>query len=94
MPEIAAAQTAADMTYAKPHAFMPTGGSNRRAARVQAGALGPELAAQLKTHGLALRHFDCEAYSAVCSDVLMLKVAVISNKQLSKFLNFSLALSH
>ena len=28
-----------------------------RAARVQAGALGPELAAQLKTHGLALRHF-------------------------------------
>ncbi len=25
--------------------------------------------------GLALRHFDCEAYSAVCSDVLMLKVA-------------------
>ena len=39
MPEIAAAQTAADMTYAKPHAFMPTGGSNRRAARVQAAAL-------------------------------------------------------
>ena len=29
-----------------------------RAARVQAGALGPELAAQLKTHGLALRHFQ------------------------------------
>ena len=28
-----------------------------RAARVQAGALGPELAAQLKVHGLALRHF-------------------------------------
>lgn len=28
-----------------------------RAARVQAGALGPELAAQLKPHGLALRHF-------------------------------------
>ena len=27
MPEIAAAQTAADMTYAKPHEFMPTGGS-------------------------------------------------------------------
>ena len=25
MPEIAAAQTAADMTYAKPHAFLPTG---------------------------------------------------------------------
>ena len=39
MPEIAAAQTAADMTYAKPHEFMPTGGSNRRAARVQAAAL-------------------------------------------------------
>ena len=39
MPEIAAAQTAADMTYAKPHAFMPTGGSNRRAARMQAAAL-------------------------------------------------------
>ena len=39
MPEIAAAQTAADMTYAKPHAFLPTGGSNRRAARVQAAAL-------------------------------------------------------
>ena len=35
MPEIAAAQTAADMTYAKPHEFMPTGGSNRRAARMQ-----------------------------------------------------------
>ena len=34
MPEIAATQTAADMTYAKPHAFLPTGGSNRRAARV------------------------------------------------------------
>jgi alkyldihydroxyacetonephosphate synthase len=28
-----------------------------RAARVQGGALGPELAAQLKAHGLALRHF-------------------------------------
>jgi alkyldihydroxyacetonephosphate synthase len=28
-----------------------------RAARIQAGALGPELAAQLKTHGLTLRHF-------------------------------------
>ena len=39
MPESAAAQTAADMTYAKPHAFMPTGGSNRRAARMQAAAL-------------------------------------------------------
>lgn len=39
MPESAAAQTAADMTYAKPHAFLPTGGSNRRAARVQAAAL-------------------------------------------------------
>lgn len=39
MPEIAAAQTAADMIYAKPHAFMPTGGSNRRAARMQAAAL-------------------------------------------------------
>ena len=39
MPEIAAAQTAADMTYAKPHEFMPTGGSNRRAARMQAAAL-------------------------------------------------------
>ena len=39
MPEIAAAQTAADMTYAKPHAFMPTGGSNRRTARMQAAAL-------------------------------------------------------
>ena len=39
MPEIAAAQTAAAMTYAKPHAFLPTGGSNRRAARVQAAAL-------------------------------------------------------
>ena len=39
MPEIAAAQTAADMTYAKPHAFLPTGGSNRRAARMQAAAL-------------------------------------------------------
>ncbi|MDT9000153.1 darcynin family protein [Paucibacter sp. APW11] len=24
--------------------------------------------------GLKLRHFDCEAYSAVCSDVLMLEV--------------------
>lgn len=39
MPEIAATQTAADMIYAKPHAFMPTGGSNRRAARMQAAAL-------------------------------------------------------
>ena len=39
MPEIAATQTAADMTYAKPHAFLPAGGSNRRAARVQAAAL-------------------------------------------------------
>ena len=39
MPEIAAAQTAADMIYAKPHEFMPTGGSNRRAARMQAAAL-------------------------------------------------------
>ena len=39
MPEIAAAQTAADMTYAKPHEFLPTGGSNRRAARAQAAAL-------------------------------------------------------
>ena len=39
MPEIAAAQPAADMTYAKPHEFMPTGGSNRRAARMQAAAL-------------------------------------------------------
>ena len=39
MPEIAAAQTAADMTCAKPHAFLPTGGSNRRAARMQAAAL-------------------------------------------------------
>lgn len=39
MPEIAAAQTAADMTYAKPHEFLPTGGSNRRAARMQAAAL-------------------------------------------------------
>ena len=29
----------------------------RRAARIQAGALGPELEAQLKTHGLTLRHF-------------------------------------
>jgi alkyldihydroxyacetonephosphate synthase len=28
-----------------------------RAARVQAGVLGPELAAQLRPHGLALRHF-------------------------------------
>jgi len=28
-----------------------------RAARIQAGALGPELAAQLKAHGLTLRHF-------------------------------------
>ena len=28
-----------------------------RAARVQGGALGPELAAQLKAHGLTLRHF-------------------------------------
>ena len=28
-----------------------------RAARIQAGALGPELAAQLKPHGLALRYF-------------------------------------
>jgi alkyldihydroxyacetonephosphate synthase len=28
-----------------------------RAARVQCGALGPELAAQLKAHGFALRHF-------------------------------------
>ena len=39
MPEIAATQTAADMTYAKPHEFMPSGGQNRRAARVQAAAL-------------------------------------------------------
>lgn len=39
MPESAAAQTAADMTYAKPHEFMPAGGSNRRTARVQAAAL-------------------------------------------------------
>ena len=39
MPEIAAAQTAADMTYAKPHEFMPAGGSKRRTARVQAAAL-------------------------------------------------------
>ena len=39
MPESAATQTAADMTYAKPHEFLPTGGSNRRAARVQAAAL-------------------------------------------------------
>ena len=39
MPENAAAQTAADMTYAKPHEFLPTGGSNRRAARMQAAAL-------------------------------------------------------
>jgi alkyldihydroxyacetonephosphate synthase len=28
-----------------------------RAARIQAGALGPELAAQLREHGLTLRHF-------------------------------------
>ena len=28
-----------------------------RAARIQGGALGPELAVQLKAHGLALRHF-------------------------------------
>src|SRR5205814_7013281 len=28
-----------------------------RAARIQAGALGPELEAQLKPHGLTLRHF-------------------------------------
>ena len=39
MPEIAATQTAADMTYAKPHEFMPSGGQNRRAARAQAAAL-------------------------------------------------------
>ena len=39
MPESAAAQTAADMTYAKPHEFLPAGGSNRRAARMQAAAL-------------------------------------------------------
>lgn len=39
MPEIAATQTAADMTYAKPHEFMPRGGQNRRAARAQAAAL-------------------------------------------------------
>ena len=39
MPESAATQTAADMTYAKPHEFLPTGGSNRRAARMQAAAL-------------------------------------------------------
>ncbi len=39
MPEIAAMQTAADMTYAKPHEFLPAGGSNRRAARMQAAAL-------------------------------------------------------
>lgn len=25
--------------------------------------------------GLRLRHFDCEAYSAVCSDVLMIEAA-------------------
>ena len=39
MPEIAATQTAADMTYAKPHEFMPSGSQNRRAARAQAAAL-------------------------------------------------------
>ena len=39
MPEIAATQTVADMTYAKPHEFMPSGGQNRRAARAQAAAL-------------------------------------------------------
>ena len=39
MPEIAATQTAADMAYAKPHEFMPSGVENRRAARVQAAAL-------------------------------------------------------
>ena len=39
MPEIAATQTAADMTYAKPHEFMPSGRQNRRAARAQAAAL-------------------------------------------------------
>ena len=39
MPEITATQTAADMTYAKPHEFMPGGGQNRRAARAQAAAL-------------------------------------------------------
>ena len=39
MPEIAATQTAADMTYAKPHEFLHTGGSNRRAASMQAAAL-------------------------------------------------------
>jgi len=33
MPEIAAAQTAADMTYAKPHEFLPTCGSNRQIGR-------------------------------------------------------------
>ena len=35
MPEIAATQTAADMTYAKPHEFMPSGRQNRRAARAR-----------------------------------------------------------
>ena len=39
MPEIAATQTAADMAYAKPHEFMPSGVENRRAARMQAAAL-------------------------------------------------------
>ena len=39
MPEITATQTAADMTYAKPHEFMPSGRQNRRAARAQAAAL-------------------------------------------------------
>ena len=39
MPEIAATQTAADMTYAKPPEFMPSGSQNRRAARAQAAAL-------------------------------------------------------
>ncbi len=39
MPEIAATKDTASMTQAAPHAIMPHGGQNRRAARVQAAAL-------------------------------------------------------
>ena len=39
MPEIAATKDTASMTQAAPHAIMPHGGQNRRAARMQAAAL-------------------------------------------------------
>ena len=51
MPEIAATKDTASMTQAAPHAIMPHGGQNRRAARVQAAALRwlVRLAALLKS---------------------------------------------